>query len=114
MPHIIVEYAEHCADADKITAILENIHSAISASGLFKAEQIRTRAYPFKTYTNAGEDVPYLHIQARIKSGRDDENKKQLGRVVLSVFEHSDIAADVVTVEIVDMHRESYGKYQIK
>ena len=110
MPHIIVEYQEELADAAKVDAMLMAIHHAIADSGLFKADQVKTRAYPFKGFTNAGGNDPYIHIQARIKSGRDSDNKKQLGKVILSGLAPLHIPASVITVEIIDMDRDSYGK----
>ena len=111
MPHIIVEYQEGLANDDEVEAILRAIHQLISDSGLFKANQIKTRAYSFQNFTNGGEKAPYIHIQARIKSGRDDDNKKRLGEVILSGLAALNIPASVITVEIIDMHRHSYGKY---
>lgn len=111
MPHIIIEYAEQLADDSVLNAMVKAIHTSVVESGLFKAEQVKTRAYPFRVFTNAGGTEPYIHIQARIKSGRDTENKKQLGQVILSAFSDLKIPASVITVEIIDMDRESYGKY---
>lgn len=110
MPHIIVEYAEQITDGVQIDAILQVIHQSIAESGLFKANQIKTRAYPFRTFTNAGGSEPYIHIQTRIKSGRDADNKKQLGEVVLTGLSSLSIPASVITIEIIDMDRVSYGK----
>lgn len=112
MPHIIVEYAEQAVTDSMLDLVLQNIHTSISESGLFKENQIKTRAYPFRTFTNAGETEPYIHIQARIKSGRDTDNKKQLGQVILSAFSELQIPVSVITVEIIDMDRDSYGKYE--
>ncbi len=110
MPHIIVEYQEKMADEAEVDLLLRTIHQSISDSGLFKADQIKTRAYPFRAFTNAGGSSPYIHIQARIKSGRDADNKKRLGKVILSGLPALQIPASVITVEIIDMDRDSYGK----
>lgn len=111
MPHIIIEYAEQLADDAGVDAMLRAVHHSISDSGLFKANQIKTRAYPFRGFTNAGGSNPYIHIQARIKSGRDTDNKKRLGEVILTGLSRLDILASVITVEIIDMDRDSYGKH---
>ena len=111
MPHIIVEYSKQSADDTQVDAILDTIHQSIVESGLFKADQIKTRAYAFDKFTNAGGSEPYIHIQARIKAGRDVDNKKQLGDVILKGLSTMNIPAAVITVEIIDMERESYGKY---
>ena len=111
MPHIIIEYAEQLADDAKVVVILQAVHHAIADSGLFKANQIKTRAYPFRQFTNAGGSDPYIHVQARIKSGRDADNKKRLGEVILAGLSALNINASVITVEIIDMDRDSYDKY---
>ena len=111
MPHIIIEYAEQLAADAEVAAILQAVHHAIVDSGLFKANQIKTRAYPFKQFTNAGGNDPYIHIQARIKSGRDADNKKRLGEAILAGLSSLNSNASVITVEIIDMDRDSYGKH---
>lgn len=111
MPHIIVEYQEQAIAPTQIEPVLAAIHDAISTSGLFEPNQIKTRAYQFTTHTNAGEYRPYVHVQARIKSGRNSENKKQLAKVILGAFEKFSLSASVVTVEVIDMDRDSYGKF---
>ena len=45
------------------------------------------------------------------KSGRDVGNKNQLGDVILKGLSALNIPASVITVEIIDMECESYGKY---
>lgn len=111
MPHIIIEYSEQLLRDAEVHTMLKTVHASIADSGLFKANQIKTRAYPFKEFTNAGKSDPYIHIQARIKSGRDADNKKRFAEVILAGFETLSIPASVITVEVIDMDRDSYGKY---
>lgn len=111
MPHIIVEYSEKLLEDTEVNSMLQRIHRSIADSGLFKANQIKTRAYSFREFTNAGGSDPYIHIQARIKIGRDADNKKRLGEVILAGFKTLNIQASVITVEVIDMDRDSYGKY---
>jgi 5-carboxymethyl-2-hydroxymuconate isomerase len=111
VPHIIVEYAEQLLDDAEVHTMLQAVHCSIVDSGLFKENQIKTRAYSFNEFTNAGESNPYIHIQARIKVGRDADNKKRLGDAVLAGFKTLNIQASVITVEVIDMDRDSYGKY---
>lgn len=112
MPHIIVEYAEDLLNDLEVDSILHKIHQSIADSGLFKGNQIKTRAYSFRAFTHAGGSNPYIHIQTRIKSGRDADNKKQLSDVILSGLKELSISSCVTTVEIIDMDRDSYGKYE--
>lgn len=111
MPHIIVEYPEQLLGDAEVHTMLQAVHRSIADSGLFKENQIKTRAYSFNEFTNAGESNPYIHIQARIKLGRDADNKKRLGDAILAGFKTLNIQASVITVEVIDMDRDSYGKY---
>ena len=111
MPHIILEYPQSLLDNESVIRALKVIHQSIADSGLFKANQIKTHAYPFQSFTNGGGSELYLHIQARIKSGRDAENKKRFADVILSGLRPLTIPASVITVEVIDMDRDSYGKY---
>jgi 5-carboxymethyl-2-hydroxymuconate isomerase len=111
VPHIIVEYSKQPVSDTQVIAILDTIHHSIAESGLFKADQIKSRAYAFDKFTNAGGSEPYIHIQARIKAGRDVDNKKQLSDTILKGLSTLNIPVSVITVEIIDMERESYGKY---
>lgn len=114
MPHIIVEYAEQLASDTEVDAMLQAVHHSVADSGLFEASHIKTRAYPFRNFTHAGGSEPYIHIQARIKSGRDTDNKKRLGETILAGLRGLNIPAAVITVEIIDMDRDSYAKYAAK
>jgi 5-carboxymethyl-2-hydroxymuconate isomerase len=111
VPHIIVEYAKQRINDTQVDAMLNAIHHAIVEIGLYKPVMIKTRAYAFNKFTNGGGSEPYIHIQARIKAGRDVDNKKQLSDVILKGLSALNIPASVITVEVIDMERESYGKY---
>ena len=47
MPHIIVEYSEQLLEDAEVHTMLQVVHRSIADSGLFKENQIKTRAYPF-------------------------------------------------------------------
>ena len=111
MPHIIVEYPKQRVNDTQVDAILHAIHDAIAQSGLYKPVMIKTRAYAFNKFTNAGGNEPFIHIQARIKATSDVDKKKQLSDVIIKGLSALNIPVSVVTVEIIDMERESYGKY---
>ena len=111
MPHIIVEYSEQLFETSEVQSMLQTIHQSIVRSRLFDDSHIKIRAYPFKEYSNAGEKNPYIHVQARIKSGRDVDNKKRLSQEILIGLKTLNLRASVVTVEIIDMDRDSYSKY---
>ena len=111
MPHIIIEYAKQRINDAQVDAMLHTIHCSVAESGLYKPVMIKTRAYPFTKFTNAGGNEPYIHIQARIKATQDTNKKKGLSDAIINGLRTLNIPASVITVEIIDMERESYGKY---
>lgn len=111
MPHIIVEYAEESMRDQDISQLLNTIHRSVAGSGLFELSHVRTRAYPFTEFTNGEGHKPYLHVQARIKSGRGEDDKKRLSSSILSGIVELDLPVAVATVEIIDMDRDSYSKH---
>ena len=114
MPHIIVEYSELAIPEQEVDRVLRAVHASVEDSDLFENSHIRTRAYPFKDYTHGDGVEPYIHIQARIKSGRDADMKKRLSNGIIQSVSRMSIAVSVITVEVIDMDRESYGKYSYK
>lgn len=70
MPHIIVEHSEQLENDTQVDTVLNTIHHSIAESGLFKADQIKTRTYPFKHFINARGSESYIHIH-RIKGVGD-------------------------------------------
>lgn len=113
MPHIIIEYPRQVVADEQLPAILNAVHESVVASGLFESGHIKTRAYPIDFYTNAGGDKPYMHTMARIKSGRNPEQKKQLSEAILSAISGQDLSVAVITVEVIDMDRDSYTKFSV-
>lgn len=111
MPHIIVEYAEAAMRDQDISQVLTAIHQRVAGSGLFELSHVRTRAYPFTEFTNGDGKQPYLHVQARIKSGRGPEDKQRLSSSILAGIADFNLPVAVATVEIIDMDRESYSKH---
>jgi len=113
MPHILVEYPSTAMNRPQVASMLAAIHQSITQSGLYSAEQIRARAHGFDHFTNAGGSEPFIHIVARIKSGRDENDKKQLVESILNSFTTINIPISIITAEIVDMDRNTYGKFSV-
>lgn len=113
MPHIIIEYPPQVVSEEQLPGILKSVHEAVVDSGLFESSHIKTRAYPIHFYSNAGGDKPYMHTMARIKSGRNAEQKKQLSEAILAAISGQNLSVAVITVEVIDMDRDSYTKFSV-
>ena len=81
MPHLIVEYSRNLEDQVDIADLMERLHTAALATGVFPLGGIRVRAEPRDRYLIADKDPEnlYLHLTARIGHGRDTDTKKAAG-----------------------------------
>lgn len=111
MPHIQVEYPDNSMNRSQVNDMLRAIHHAVANSRLYPSEQIRLRAQAFEHYSNGGTDEPFIHITARIKSGRAQQDKTILAEAIVNSFRSINTTITTITAEVVDMDRASYSKF---
>lgn len=111
MPHILIEYTAELASEQLIETLLDELHTAISATGLFVPARIRIRATPLHHYRCGGDKRHFVHAQLRIHTGRSDTQKCALSNTVLTTLQQQRWPVDDITVEVVEMARESYAKF---
>lgn len=111
MPHVIIEFPYELASDEQAESLLEQLHHTVVASGLFEEGNIRLRTQPFIHYRLGGALEPYIHVQLRIHSGRTSEQKGDLSRRVLDAVRQQGWPVKTITVEVVEMVRDSYAKF---
>lgn len=111
MPHLIIEYAQELADPDQVPPMLDAVHDAALATGLFDEHHIRTRAIPIAYYRTGTGKAPFIHAQLRIHSGRSEDQKRTLSNAVLDAIRGQNWPARTITVEVVDMDVVTYAKH---
>ena len=111
MPHLIIEYSESLATPEQVPPLLDAVHEAAVATGLFEESHIRTRAIPVRFYRTGRGTAPFIHAQLRILSGRTEEQKHGLSHAIVHAIRAHGWAAQVITAEVVDMDRATYAKY---
>ena len=72
MPHLTVEYSANIEEAIDVETLLETLHAAALATGVFPAGGIRVRAFRAEHYRIADCDPAngYVHVTARVGHGR--------------------------------------------
>ncbi len=115
MPHLTLECSAGIAGFDAGRA-LAALNAALLASGLFGEADIKSRAVEFPVFrvgSGAGERH-FLHVRARLLSGRTPEQKKALAAALLaalrSVCPLPAVGEIQLSVETVDMDRGTYAK----
>lgn len=111
MPHVIIEFTHGFASETQIESMLDALHTAIAATGVFEAGHIRLRAIPLLHFRCGGTKRHFLHAQLRIHTGRSAKQKQHLSSAVLATLKDQCWPAEVITVEIVEMDKVSYTKY---
>ena len=88
MPHITVEYSANLEDQISPQKLVEKIHHAALATGLFEIGGIRTRAARRDLYCVADGDPTngFIAVIARIGQGRDIEARGHLANAILSAL----------------------------
>lgn len=110
MPHCIIEYARELESEHSIQNLVEQVHRSAAETGLFQPEDIKTRAIPVDHYFSENPSNTFVHVTAKILSGRTEEQKKHLSRSLLTTLDTELPQASIKTVEVVDIDRASYAK----
>jgi 5-carboxymethyl-2-hydroxymuconate isomerase len=86
MPHIWVEYSANLDDDVVIDKLLDSVHEAAIATGVFPIGGARTRAVRVEQYRIADghRDNGFVHVVLRIGHGRDAATKKAATEAVFA------------------------------
>ncbi|MBE9397618.1 5-carboxymethyl-2-hydroxymuconate Delta-isomerase [Pontibacterium sp. N1Y112] len=110
MPHCIVEYSVELEDVLTPAMLMEAVHDGALGSGLFDGPDIKTRLVAYTHYQVGNEKKPFVHVSAKILSGRSSEQKQVLAQSILDKMRVLALANISLTVEVLDMDRSSYAK----
>ena len=94
MPHLIVEYSANLERDLDIKAILRTVHDAAIETGMFPMTGIRTRAErrDHVIIADAHPDNGFIHVQARIGTGRTPEARAKAGEHIFAAMKRATAA----------------------
>ena len=86
MPHFIIEYSANVEEQVSIDDLVNRVHSAALATGVFPLGGLRTRCARRDIYRIADghADNHFVHLVARIGHGRDLATRLSAGESVFS------------------------------
>lgn len=113
MPHCIIEYSKELEDSIKPLVLIQAVHAGAVASMLFDESHIKTRARDYSHYKTGTSDNAFIHVTARIMSGRTLEQKADLSEKILNELKILELSSLTITVQICDIESESYSKGQL-
>ncbi len=113
MPHCIVEYSNEIEKSVEPTQLINAVYQGALKSDLFEDEDIKTRSIAFENYQSGSIKKAFVHVTVKILSGRNSEQKKKLANLILSQLRMIDFPSTLLTVEVVEIEKESYAKAMI-
>ena len=89
MPHIIVEYSDNLEAQVPPRRLVNSLHQAALATGVFPLGGLRTRAERREIYAVADGDPEnaFVAVVARIGAGRDAETCKRVAAALMAALE---------------------------
>jgi 5-carboxymethyl-2-hydroxymuconate isomerase len=108
MPHCVVEHSISL-DSD---LLVQKVFQGALRTGLFEADgsDIKVRALGYTNYMTGPKKSDFIHVALKILSGRTSEQKLSLSNAVIEELVALELNAVSITVEVVDMDRDSYRK----
>mgnify|MGYP003730343275 CR=1 FL=1 len=119
MPHLHLEYTANLTDL-AVEKTLLRLNNVLMASGQFGSEfDIKSRAFKVESFQVGTSLSPraFIAVKLSLLSGRSPQVKKQLSESLLAALQDmGEWPADMqiqLSVQLVDMDRESYSKVAI-
>ncbi len=110
MPHCIIEYTRNIEKDIDLDKLIDVAFESVDQSGLFDRTAIKARAIGYDHFKSGQDRNDYIHISVKILAGRTTEQKKQLSDHMIKVIHPHIGNTKSLTVEIIDMDADSYGK----
>ena len=110
MPHCLIDYSLDVADQVEMDALLDAVFLGAMDAALFPEYDIKIRALVYEHHRTGQTRDSFVHVAIHLLSGRSDEQKSMLSGCVLARVEPLLPQVISVSVEICDIHRESYHK----
>jgi len=108
MPHCIIEHSSTINAGD----LLKPVFEGALKSALFdkNGHDIKVRAVPFTHYLTGLEKSDFVHVILKILSGRTTQQKLLLSKTIINEIKSLNLLNCSITVEVVDIQRETYSK----
>jgi len=108
VPHCIIEHSSSINGKD----LLPRVFQGALNSNLFEVDgsDIKVRSLAFSDYQTGKTKSYFIHVVLKILSGRNTNDKQKLSKLVLENIASLSKNGCSITVEVIDMERNSYSK----
>ncbi len=110
MPHFVVEYPREIESQYDISKMMQIAFDAGLESGEMGPHDLKVRAIAYDHHYMANNDETFVHITVYLLSGRTEEQKKNIGGLLLTALGGYLENVTSVSVDLQDMDRAVYTK----
>ena len=108
MPHCVIEYSQDLKIQPE--SLINVVFQGALNSQLFEESHIKTRTIAFDNYQVGAHKENFIHVTTKILSGRTLEQRSMLSESIIAALAKLNIHSANITVEVVELERESYAK----
>jgi len=108
MPHFILDCTEDILELQNPTEVIKEVFETAFSTGLFQRKDIKVRLNPFKYSLVMEGDSSFIHVFGNIMQGRNEEQKENLSRVIVSKLNEMFPDVPIISMNIRDFEKSSY------
>ncbi|MBE8724215.1 5-carboxymethyl-2-hydroxymuconate Delta-isomerase [Flavobacterium hungaricum] len=108
MPNFIIDCSEKVLQLKAAAEIMQEVFDAALSTGLFTAPEIKVRIHPFSYYNNGNTLNDFIHVFGYIMEGRNDEQKNNLSKAVVSKLKIILPEVSSISMNIEDFQKVGY------
>lgn len=108
MPHFVLDCSASIPIRKPPQEILQAVHDAAEATGLFGAGDIKVRLRPFQDYIAKNGQADFVHVFGNIMEGRTTKQKADLSRRIVTVLKAMFPDVPVISINIREFEKATY------
>ena len=112
MPNLVLEYSNSVDERVNIQGLLEDLPQDTLNWGLFDVPSVKSRSLRCHNWLVGDEEdnVDFVHISFELLSGRTEEQKRELSRLLMQTLQEQASHIRSLTVNIRDMDKSCIQK----
>lgn len=108
MPHFVIDCSENIIKLKSPEVIMQEVHDAAEATGLFDQGDIKVRINPFQYYNIGNTKDDFIHIFANMLEGRNTTQKSNLSKKIIEKLKIMFPEVPVLSINIIDFEKATY------
>jgi len=108
MPHFIIDCSENVIRLISPEKLMREVFKAAQSTNLFDESEIKVRINSFTNYNNGNTLDDFIHVFGYIMEGRNDDQKSNLSKVIVSKIVSILPEVPVVSMNIKDFEKSNY------